>query len=246
MTGRIHRFDFGALRDFRGPIVINTAHDLHAVEAEPPPPPPPAFNEQELNAARMAAKREGYHEGFAAGKLEAQNEADQKLADANEVIAKLGGMLTALTYSYQQMLVQESENLARMITTIAHKVAGDAMEKRGEMAIFSMVEQCLPVLLSKPKLVIDLHPDIFERALERIETTLQASGAEAEIQFRANPEIGISDIHLDWGAGKVSRDASALWQEIDSLIARVPLEVSVDAPAQEITTETNNNTEANQ
>jgi len=227
MVTRIHRFDFNTLRDFRGPIVVNTLDSILENE-ELAPPPPPVFTQADLDAARLSAKREGYTEGFAAGKTEAQAEADQQLMRSNDTIVQLGTNISDLRNRYTHMIAQESSQLSQLISSIARKVAGEAMDARGEEEIFAIVTRCLPVIFSKPKLVIDMHPDIFERTLERIENLFREHGIEAEIQFRSNPGLGISDVTIDWGSGQINRSAENLWQEIDGLIARMPLEVALD------------------
>lgn len=53
---RIHRFDFNTLRDFRGPIVMKATDEPLVVDL-PPPPPPPVYNEAQLEAAQLEAKK---------------------------------------------------------------------------------------------------------------------------------------------------------------------------------------------
>lgn len=225
MTTRIHRFDFNTLRDFRGPIALNTARDIETIVA-PAAPPPPVFSEQDLEAARMAGKKQGYSEGFAAGQQEAKRAADQKIDDANQVIAALGDTVATLSSRYHDMLREESRYLSKLVLSVAQKVAGEAIEARGEETICAIIDRCIPVIFSKPRLIIELNPDIFDRTLTRIETYLRDNGFEGEIQFKANPEMGNSDVHLDWGTGQVNHSATALWQEIEALIERVPLELT--------------------
>lgn len=225
MERRIHRFDFGNLRDFRGPIVMQTVRDV-VEEAPPPPPPPPTFSEQDLESARLAGRKQGYTEGFNAGKTEAQREFDRATDAGNAIISQLGGMVSGLQSRYRQILVAESANLSDLTLSIAKKVAGDALDSRGAEAIAAIIERCMPVILSKPKLIIELHPDHFEQLLTRIETQLQTEGFEGEVQFKSNPNLGPGDVHLDWHSGNVHRSAEALWEEINTLIQRVPLEMT--------------------
>lgn len=218
---RIHRFDFNALRDFRGPIVVNTtqAEEMEAIHVEPPPP---VFTLADLDAARLAGKKEGYNEGFTAGELEAKNQSDSKAERANEVISSIAQAVRAAHEDYRHILTREATHINEMAIRIAKKVAGDALDTRGEHAITAIVEQCLPVIFSKSRLTVELHPDMFERIVDRIETQIRTHGFEGEIQFRANDTIGLSDVTLNWGSGEVSRSVASLWQELESLIARIP------------------------
>ncbi len=225
MNPRIHRFDFNALRDFRGPIAVNTSLETAAVEIIVAPPPP-IFSEQDLEAARMAGKKEGYSEGFIAGKQEAKNEFDAKTEGANEVIASMAPILGDLEARYHHMLRDESQHLSKLTLSVARKVAGESINERGEHIICATIERCMPVIFSKPRLIVELNPTVFDRTLERIETQLRNSGFEGEIQFKSNPAMGVSDVNLDWATGQVNHSAEALWNEIEALIERLPLELT--------------------
>ncbi len=227
MTGRIQRFDFGTLRDFRGPVVMQALRPQkeEAVEA---PPPPPTFTQEELEAARLTARKQGYAEGFTAGLADAKNKADMVLDQANQSMIGLAEQLNDLSARYAAQMREESQQLGTLVTMIARKVAGDAMNERGEREVIAMVERCLPVIFSKPRLILELHPTLFERALERIETTLRSAGYEGEVQFKPNPALGMSDITLDWQTGSAKRIANELWHEIETLIDRIPLEITFE------------------
>lgn len=221
---RIHRFDFNALRDFRGPISVAAVNE--PIDIAPPPPPAPVFSEADLESARLAGRKQGYNEGFAAGRQDAQKEVDQKTENANLAVAQFAELVSGLQASYKHMLVSESAHLSQLITSIARKVAGEAIEVRGVETIAAIVERCLPVIFSKPRVIIELNPEILETAIARIEGQLRNEGFEGEIQFRSNEDLGISDLVVDWGAGQVNRSESALWNEINTLIERIPLEIT--------------------
>lgn len=222
---RIHRFDFGALRDFRGPIIVKSMPEPVFEEA-PPPPPPPTFSESELEAAKMAGRKQGYAEGFSAGQLDAKKAADIKSEEATQIIHQMGQLLGELKQTYQQLLQQESTHLSSLVLSIAKKVASDSLQANALQVINATVERCLPVLFSKPRVNIELHPEMLTSAMERIEGQLHQSGFEGEIQFRANPNLQLGDISLEWGDGQLHRSTPALWEEIEALINRVPLEIT--------------------
>jgi flagellar assembly protein FliH len=228
MSGiKLQRFDFGALRDFRGPITVSTLND--EIRVEPPvaaPPAPPSFTEDDLESARFSAKKLGHSEGFAAGIAQAKSESDALLEQANTTILQLGDVLADAVKNYQALLTRESADLNQLVMMIAKKVAGEALNARSVETITAMVTRCLPVIFSKPRLVIHLHPDMFECALTRIETELKKHGFDGEIQFRGAPELGLHDISLDWGAGQANRSTDGLWQEIETLVERIPLEIT--------------------
>lgn len=222
---RISRFDFNSLRDFRGPIVINTAQEFIA-EAAPVAPPPPVFSEADLDSARLVGKKQGYNEGFTAGQQEMQKSLDSRIEQANEVIANLAAIVGDMQAKYKQLLTDEAQQLSQLILSISRKVAGDALNERGEEVVKQVLTQCLPVIFSKPRVVIELNPELFDSTIGRIESQLHAYGFEGEVQFKGNPEFGMSDITIDWGSGQVVRNTETIWTEIEALIERVPLELT--------------------
>jgi flagellar assembly protein FliH len=226
---RIHRFDFNTLRDFRGPIVMKATDEPLVVDL-PPPPPPPVYNEAQLEAAQLEAKKQGYADGFLAGQKEAQMQADAKLSHAHEVIAQLAGTVEAMQARYLELLSSESQQLSQLVLAIAQKVIGSRLQSADVAAIQHVVTQCLPVIFSKPKLVVELNPEMFEFTINYIEEQLRQAGFEGEIQFKGNPALGTSDVTLDWGSDQMQRSADALWAEVETLIARMPLNVTLALP----------------
>ena len=222
-TPRIHRFDFNALRDFRGPIVVNT---IEEPVVEPPPPPAPVFSEADLEAARVAGRKQGYTEGFTAGQLEARKQFDIKTDATNIIIGSIADTVSDLQQRYLGILSSESAQLSQLVLSVARKVAGDAIDARGEQAIEAIVAQSLAVIFSKPRLIIEMNPDTFSQVVDRIEEQLRTHGFEGEIQFKGNPALGMSDITLDWGNGQMERNVATLWSEVEAIIARVPLELT--------------------
>jgi flagellar assembly protein FliH len=222
---RIHRFDFNGLRDFRGPIAINaTLPEIQEpVEA---PPPEPVFTLAELDAARMAGKKEGYSEGFAAGQLEAKKQSDANAEQANVVIHSIADVVHAAQADYRHILGTEAAHIHALTLAVAKKVAGEALDARGEQTIEAIIARCLPVMFTKPRLMVDLHPDMFQRAADRIESQIRAYGFEGELQFRTNEALSPSDVTLAWGTGEMHRSTAVLWQELESLIERIPLELT--------------------
>ena len=224
MTTRLQRFDFGSLRDFRGPIVVKQVEE--EIVAPPPPPPPPTFSEADLEAATAAAKKLGFAEGFEAGLARAAEQADAKRDMAETRMLAMGESLRHLQESYQQLLVKESGELSQLVLMIARKVAGEALAERSHETISAFVGRCLPVIFSKPRLIVELNPDNFELTIDAIEKLLQKSGYEGEVQFRANPQLSTNDVALDWGIGQAERNTDALWHEIETLLTSMPLTIT--------------------
>lgn len=232
MSIRLQRFEFGTLRDFRGPLV-HTPVEEEVVDDIYVPPPPPVFSEEDVANASAAAKKLGYAEGYDAGLKHAAEQADAKRVTAERTIAQLGNTLEDLHYRYQELLDSEAKQLSQLVLMIAHKVTGVALDAHGAEAVATLVLRCLPVILSKPQLIVELHPDAFESTMDHIESLLHASGFEGQVQFRTNTALGPYDAVLDWNTGQATRNTAELWQEIEALLATMPIALAPLASVQQ-------------
>jgi flagellar biosynthesis/type III secretory pathway protein FliH len=225
MSTRLQRYDFGALRDFRGPIVLRTLAQ-NQIEDVVAVPPEPVFTSAEMDAARLSAKKQGFSEGYQAGTDDAQKKHDHMAEQVNETILALQQHLEKAEQNHQQVMTEQSAVLQKLVLAIARKVAGHALSTRGEEEALTMVERCIPAVFSKPRLTITLHPDMLERCRPRLEEKLMASSYRGTVEYLKNTALGFSDITLDWGSGEASRREADLWNEINAILQRIPLELT--------------------
>jgi flagellar assembly protein FliH len=235
MSKQLQRYDFGTLRDFRGPIVFTPPAQEAVEEAPPPPPPPPVFNEDQLQQARIEAKKLGFNEGFMAGMAQAEAESNIHEKNADKAMAVVAEQIVALSSTYTGLLKQQSGDISELALMIAKKVAGEALDAHNVEVIAALVVRCLPVIFTRPRLVVELHPDTLPKAEQKLQHYLLNLGYEGDLQFRVNLAIGPHDARLDWGTGVAERSTATLWQDIERLLARVPLELEIPAPPTPIT-----------
>ena len=217
----LQRFDSQFLRDFRNPATVRTPI-IEAVEEDvpppPPPPPPPTFSAEELSKAEMAAKEQGYVEGFEAGLKQAQNDAIKREQDMASALAAIVQQFKQLAIHYQGHLDQHSAELTELALTIARKVAEDALDTRGGEVIATLVKQCLPLVLERPKITIELHSATQAAAEVAVKRLLSEHGYEGDVIYRANDQLAKHHAKVDWVEGQATRSPEALWQEIETLI----------------------------
>ncbi|MES2983594.1 MAG: FliH/SctL family protein [Pseudomonadota bacterium] len=223
---RLQRFDFNSLRDFRGPIVMKTVSKEESIFVEPAAPVVPSFTQAQLDAATQEGRKAGYLEGFHAGTVDARKNFEAKTDETNSLVLSLLDTINALEQRYKALLQSEAKNLGALTLAIAKKVANEALDARGEQAITALVERCLPVVFSKPRLVIEVNPEMLAQTADRMEALLNAHDFEGEIHFKSNDQFATSDVSLDWGTGQVYRSTTELWAEIEALIDRIPLEMT--------------------
>lgn len=185
-----------------------------AAEAEAAAEPvAPTFSEEELEAARQAA----FAEGKAAGLAEAEESHSKRLA---ETLAALPPHLEGLI---QQLEAQEDERRRSALdaaVTVVRKLFPRLAREGGMEEIQAVVEACLERLRDEPRLVIRSADQDLDILRERIEQSAQHAGFEGKIVFLADETIASGDVRVEWADGGAERDQSALWKEIDAIIAR--------------------------
>ena len=230
MNKPLHRFDFGTLRDFRGPLSFVPEMPSMAADEPQAPPPPPTYDDEQLQQARIDAKKAGYQEGFAAGLSQAAAETESRQIAADEAMRNIAAQVQSLSDSYMAILEEQSKQLPELAFAIARKVAKEALDARGTEVIAAMVGRCLPVLYQRPRLTIELNPDTLPAAEPRLRELLRNQAFEGELQFRANPSLAVADARIDWGNGAAERNTAALWKQIEELIGRVPVRIDIPTP----------------
>lgn len=230
MVTRLQRFDFGAMRDFRKPVPVVIADEMQATLPEASPPAP-QFSEQELMTARSVARDEGYADGVATGLAQAAAAADAEQGRAMAAIKRLGEQLDQLQSRYADLIAHESQELSALVLMIARKVAGEALMANHARVIEALVAQCLPVFFSRPRLLIDLHPDALPVVSAQVTSLLQQRSFEGDVQFRGNAALDQADVMLDWGHGQARRSTAQLWQDIESLLQKMPPHLTSATPS---------------
>lgn len=233
----LRRFDSHYLRDFRSPITINPAAIIQAEEATPPPPPPPPiFSETELEQAKELSRKQGYAEGIEAEKEQANTDAVTREKETMDAVQRISFQLMQLAITYKALVEQQVAELSELVLAIAKKVAGDALDARGVDTIVALVAQCLPVMIDKPKIVIELHTDSVEGAKSKIVPLLSQHGLEGDVQFRVTNNLGPHDVRIDWGNGQATRSSEVLWGEIEALLQHIKIIPELPDPNQQPTT----------
>jgi flagellar assembly protein FliH len=223
-NGRLQRFDFQHLRDFRGPIAVNEAAIATGAQAQAPEAPPaPIFSETDLDHARDAGKKLGYAEGFEAGMQQSKTEASANARDLASALNRIGDQLAQLLSTHQQLIDQQSAEITDLVLMIARKVAGDALDANGYAAVRGLVERCLPVVFSKPRVLLELSPNMMGHAEAMLRQHFDEAGFEGELEFRALDMLEDTDIRISWANGEASRSNAALWQNIEQLLRQAPL-----------------------
>lgn len=183
---------------------------------EPEAPPPPSFSEQELEAAREAAFREGLEQGR-----------EQALAEAREAAEAAGARaLTLLAERLKQAL--EQLDAQREAATV--EVLGSAMavlrklfpllgERHGLTEIEGLVRGCLERLHEEPRVVVRAPDALLDALRGRMDELKLEAAYEGRVVLLADDGLGPADARIEWADGGAERDGRRLWAEIDEILS---------------------------
>jgi flagellar assembly protein FliH len=221
---RIQRYDSLTLRDFRAPYV--TLPKVEEMAAEPPPPPPPLFSLEELHAATAAAKQESYAEGVKAGITQAETEQAKRHEETRAIMGNIQQEFSTLQHRYDTLLHQQQRDVTELVTLIARQVASDALDRRSHLMIEAMIARCLPAVMGKPRIVIEVHPEVVDLVQSQIIVLFREASYDGDLTVRAGAHVARHDVRVDWQNGHAERNTEALWGNIRRLMQEISIEIS--------------------
>lgn len=220
---RITRFEFNQLNDFRPKAdhfaIQEIVADLAQQEAQIVAAP--TFSEAQLEDAKAAARKQGYNEGFEAGSAVANQEMLNRERDMKTALEALAERIHETQRGYDHLLSVQSRDINQFVLAIARKIAGEALTTRPDLAIQELINMCLPILMHKPRLVLEANKALVESLQDRLKPMLERAGFEGDVQFRVNDHLEPSDTRLEWNGGYAERNTAALWKEIEDMLAHV-------------------------
>jgi flagellar assembly protein FliH len=221
---RIQRYDSLKLRDFRLPYIeLRQETEIAPIEI---PPPTPTFSLEEMQAAKASAEKKGYEEGIAAGLAQAATEQAKRNDATRAVMEQMGHEFQMLRAGYDALLAQQGKEVSQLVFTIARQIAGDALDRRSHLMIEAMIARCLPSVLLKPRVVVEVHPDMLDQVQGQIITLFREASYDGDFVVRAGAQIAKHDLRVDWLSGYAERNTEALWQEVDRLLKEVSIELT--------------------
>jgi len=210
----------------------------HVEEEVAPEPPPPAYGEEELNAAREAAFREGmvaghnaghqtgFAEGHAAGMAEGGDTARAEMQGTAEALAaqaldRIARGVAALIADREAGSAARSDLPVHIALAVVRKLMPAMARRHGLEEIEGLVRACLTDLLDEPRLVIRVAPDTIELVRPHLEQTITNNGFDAKLVVVGDPDLGPGDCRIEWAEGGAERDAAALLAEVEQSAQRL-------------------------
>ena len=182
---------------------------------EAPEPPQPTLSERDLVEAKAAAFAEGEAHGREAALAEASGSVEQRCSELLEQItAALPDSLRAEETAYSAAC-RESLALAKA----TFKKLFPRLEQQAALAeVEALVETSLAQLRQEPRIVLRLPDALLDPMRDRLDDLTHSQGFEGKVVLLADPELGPSDVRVEFADGGMERCAKQLWSEIESRI----------------------------
>ncbi|MCI5050388.1 MAG: hypothetical protein MRY32_08710 [Rickettsiales bacterium] len=220
----IQRFNFEDLEDFHKKglpedfeEIVESAEEI--VEEEPPPPP--TFSLEELETAKKLSFEEGRNAGIEDGKQQQKNEDSRRLQQIESICDQLTAELSEMKARHMSYLAMQSADLSQLVQVVAQKVAGDVVAMIPTANIDAMIDECLGVLVTQPRIILTVHPDLGNFMADFLRKKLAAAGVEADLVIHSDESMQIVEARMEWQSGAIERDMNAIWAQIEQKLQTI-------------------------
>jgi flagellar assembly protein FliH len=178
---------------------------------------PKASAQQAREAAAAAdAETRGHARGLAEGRLQAETQAQGRLADAMNRLALAAASLIAETDARHAAIEREAVALAM---TTARAMAGAALDAAPLAAIGEAVAEALRHARGVPHLAVRVHESLVEDTETLLKRQARERGYEGRLVVLGEPDMPPGDARIEWADGGVVRERARLAADADALIA---------------------------
>jgi flagellar assembly protein FliH len=188
-----------------------------AVKAEADPveeeAPPPVFSEEDMAMAR--------HEGFAAGKQDGIREAaDSMERQVAETLGEISGRLPDLFAAQRTAAEALQHDGMAVIRALARKALPRLAESNGLGEIEHLAALVLDRLRTEPRVVFTVNNCLADPVREKLAATARTKGYAGSIDVIGDAGITPGDCRIEWSQGGAERQAAAILDQMDTIIAR--------------------------
>lgn len=148
----------------------------------------------------VAAREQGFNDGFAKGQEAAQAQAAAALTHMAGVLAVQAERLLAV-HDDRMVLIEASA--AALAVKMARRMAGAALTDKPQALIEQAARECLVHARSAPHLAVRVHADFVEEAERLFGRLTHESGYAGKVIILGEPEIAAGDARLEWADGGV-------------------------------------------
>ena len=162
------------------------------------------------------AEATGHARGLAEGRMQAEAQAQARLADAVNRLALAASALIAETDARHAAIEREAVALA---LTMAKAVAGEAIAAAPLAAIGEAVAEALRHARGVPHLAVRVHETLVEETEALLKAKARERGYEGRLVVLGEPDIDPGDVRIEWADGGIVRERARLDADAAAVLA---------------------------
>lgn len=188
---------------------------------EEAPPPPPTYSEEELQAAKEDAYRDGFNDGEKKGLAFAQSEIANIEQAALEQIPQIIEQMQSAFATYEQFASQQKQVLPQLALALAKKICGHLPPEHLLEQVVRHTTECIEVMLGEPQLHVFVHPSLCDKVEERLASHFANHHEPGDVIIHADGALAMSDCRVEWKSGGMEYSHDAVLAQLDELVAGI-------------------------
>lgn len=169
----------------------------------------PAFSASELNAAREAARREGYSSGL-------QESAERDAAAARQAMVAITEQLAAERDVAEARAEMSAEAIARLLLDSLAAAFPTLCSQLGDTEVRAIAQIVLSALRQEQTITVRAHRHTaaaLSQEIARLDPDLAGHVQTIECDGMTR-----GDVRIAWRSGNATRDAASLWQQVAAVL----------------------------
>lgn len=161
------------------------------------------------------ARDEGFKEGLAKGRAEAETLLQQEVDVLKKQLQSLSSQLTRQQENWQHELARQTLTLLR---TSLHRLVGHAAEHYSDQMLENHIKHLLALLHHGDNLTLRINPQA--KAYHEKLGLPQASIGNIPFKITTDPALGITDVVMEWPSGGLEAKLADNLAQLDSLLVQ--------------------------
>lgn len=163
------------------------------------------------------AREEGFHEGLAHGRAEAEVSIAR---DRESALMRLGQHLSSAADALGALEPRLEAEAIDIGVAVATKLAQDLVDRYPMAEIRALVADCFANLRTVPHLVVRVHDDLLDDARSELTRLASERGFEGRLVIMAEPSIARGDCRIEWASGGIVVDRAETQNRIAEAVNR--------------------------
>ena len=174
----------------------------------------PIFSEEDLNAAKQIALKQGIQEG----KAEVMSGIEREITSSLDTISL---KLESLMQVHKKWTEAMNKDTLRLAHAIMKKLAPQ-LTRNGELnEVERTIAHAFEFINDQPKVLIQISQHLKNPIQEKIDLITSRAHFDGQVILIVNNELVGDDCRIKWDSGEMERSMSTTWDQIDKIVDRV-------------------------